>query len=727
MQNFTAADLVQTSLAILAFALFLLAPGYLIGFASNIFGMRHRSAAEKLLFSLAFSIATTPIISVLITRISSYTVTLCVFVLLALIAAGMLVRQLPVAPQLFSGIRHSTWLLLAMMAGWFLIVQLSLADWQIGNRLYINYVVYDHSVRVAFVDAAARAGVPPRNPFYDLDGSIPVLRYFYYWYVVCALPMRLFGLSAKACLDASVFWSGIALAALIPLYLKHFSGEREGLRTKSVIGIALLAVTGLDLLPYAAVVHYFHEYLPDMEWWDPNQVTSWLGSLIWVPHHVAALTACMAGLLAITTVKEESALRDRIWAAIIAGLAFASAAGLSVYVTFSFAIFMVIWSLWTLARQRIKTFATYSATGAFTLLLSKPYLSDLLSKKVDVSLTPAAGGGDRFAFFALRDFSPATLIFAKLGIHSDWLLDLSKLPILVVVYLVEFGFFAYIGFLCLARDRRSRRPLGENQRLAWTVVAVCLLAMTILKSNTTGANDLGWRGMLVVQFVLSVWAAPLTYEVCRRKSVVRQAAVSGRDSVSQSAPTTRPWPGWVKISLLCTLAIGVAGTAWQLIALRCYGPLADSGTWKREERFMGPPGFGERTYWMRQGFGRLNEMTSPNTIVQFNPVRDEVLIARLYSDRQNAMGDDGCGSAFGGDLQKCRDAFRYFAAVFNDPDTVSAWNVNQFCDKFAIPVLVATDADPVWGDPNSWVWRSPVLVSNPQMRAVRCGTGLRPD
>ena len=87
-----------------------------------------------------------------------------------------------------------------MMLAWFLVVQLSLADLQIGHRLYVSYVAFDHSVRVPFVEAAARNGVPPLNPFYGL-GKAPVLRYFYYWYVVCALPMQLFGLSARGVLQ----------------------------------------------------------------------------------------------------------------------------------------------------------------------------------------------------------------------------------------------------------------------------------------------------------------------------------------------------------------------------------------------------------------------------------------------------------------------------------------------------------------------------------------------
>ena len=704
MQNFTAADLVQTTFATLAFALFLLPTGYLLSLASNAFDVRDRSGAEKVLFSTAFSVAAAPILAVLLTRVSSYKVTLAVFLLLAVVSIATLVRQLSHPSLIFSGVRRSTWVLLGMMVAWFLVVLFSLADLQIGHRLYVSYVAYDHSVRVPLVEAAARAGVPPGNPFYGL-GKVPVLRYYYYWYVVCALPMNLFGLSAKACLDASVFWSGLGLASIIPLYLKYFLGETEYLRRKTVIGIALLTVTGLDLLPYARQVYRYHLLLPDMEWWDTNQVTSWLGSLLWVPHHVAALTACMAGLLVLSTLTEETPLRQSVWTVVLSGLAFASAAGLSVYVTFPFAVFAILWALRTLSQERIRTFVAYAATVAFSLLLSWPYLLDLLSKRVS-----GPGSDDRFAFFAIRDYPPALELLSKLGLHNPWLLDVAQLPVLLYVYALEFGFFALIMVLCLRRDRQSPVPLSRQRRMAWMMFVVCLLTLSVLKSETTGSNDLGFRGMLVVQFVLLLWAAPVVHDVffCHAAAV----------KTGLGAP-------WIRIALLGTLVLGVAGTGVQLILLRCYALLADSGKVERSERFLGSPGFGERTYWMRDGYGRLNQLTPIDATVQYNPVRDEVLISHLYSTRQAVMGDAFCGSAFGGDPAKCRQAFPYVAAVFNAPDAVRNWNLDQFCDTFQVNVLVATDADPVWGDPDSWVWARPALVANPMIRAVICGTESR--
>ncbi len=163
MQNFTVADLVQTTFATLAFALFLFPPGYLLGMASNIFGMRSRSAAEKMLFSVAYSVAVTPILAVLLTRIFSYRVTLAFFLLLAVISVATILRQLPLPAGFIQGIRRSTWFLLGMVLAWFLAVQFSLADLQIGHRLYVSFVAFDHSVRLPLVEAAAEWSPAPQS------------------------------------------------------------------------------------------------------------------------------------------------------------------------------------------------------------------------------------------------------------------------------------------------------------------------------------------------------------------------------------------------------------------------------------------------------------------------------------------------------------------------------------------------------------------------------------
>jgi len=372
-------------------------------------------------------------------------------------------------------------------------------------------------------------------------------------------------------------------------------------------------------------------------------------------------------------------------------------------------LFAVLWTLLTVAEKRFRTFFAYLFTGFVALLLSWPYLADLLSKPVRADLgsavTTASGSGERFAYFSIREFLPALAALSDAGISNPILLDLSKVVVLPFIYALEFGFFGVILVLYW-RQRRGRGPLSRQTRMAWWMFALCLLAMTFLKSSTTGFNDLGWRGMLPVQFLLLVWAAPLLHQVFFAPAEAAEAGLGAR---------------WIRPVLLGTLALGLAGTVVQLVVLRVYAPVVERSGLHRWETFLGDGEFGPRTYWMRQGFTRLNALTPSDATVQYNPVRNEVVISHLYSARQAAMGDAFCGNAFGGDAAKCRENFPLFATAFNAPDAVRGWDLDRFCDHFRVNVLVATETDPVWGDPLSWVWTRPVLVANPAMRAVSCG------
>jgi hypothetical protein len=249
--------------------------------------------------------------------------------------------------------------------------------------------------------------------------------------------------------------------------------------------------------------------------------------------------------------------------------------------------------------------------------------------------------------------------------------------------------------------------------MLWMMFLVCLLTMSAVQSDSSGTNDLGFRGILVVQFVLLIWAAPIVHDVFFLSGGVVVAGLGvGR---------------WIKASLILTLVLGAAGTTYQLLALRCYAPMVEGGKITPSEHliatsgFLDSKGFAERTYWIREGFGRLNTLTRSTALVQYNPVGNQILNTHLYSTRQTAIGDRECGSTFGGDLQVCKQVYPYVAALFNSPDTVRNWNLDSLCDGLHIDVLVATDVDPAWQDPYGWVWTRPTLIANPSMRAIPCG------
>ncbi len=187
-------------------------------------------------------------------------------------------------------------------------------------------------------EAIRRAGVHPFNPLYSPGYSAP-LRYHYFWFLLCSVVTQLGGalggkslVSSQQAIIASVVWCGWSLIALVPLYVRFFQGRTgTALRRFSLAAIGLLAVTGLDIIPNVVWAATGRGIYPDMEWWN-EQVTSWIGSLLWVPHDVAALVACLMGFLLVWQASVDGSARGRIAGGVLAGVAFATSAGTSAHV-----------------------------------------------------------------------------------------------------------------------------------------------------------------------------------------------------------------------------------------------------------------------------------------------------------------------------------------------------------------------------------------------------------
>ena len=698
LHNFMIADLVRGVLATAAFALYLLLPGYAVGWSAGLFSFRSRSASERLLLSIVLSVAVSPILAVLVGRFSPGAAQ-GLFLALG-VAALCLIATEAFGNRRIVGFKleRSTWIALGLASLWACAALFELADLQIGQRLYLSVTAYDHCIRTELVQAVLRTGVPPRNPLYFPGGHAPVMRYYYYWYVLCALPSHLFGVPARASLSASSVWSGFALAALVPLYLKYFFHELDGLRSKALLGVALLSVTGLDLIPNLLWFAQFPSIVyADMDWWDPNQVTSWLGSFLWVPHHVAALVACLAGFLVLSQMEDRMKLGERFIVALVAGAAFASAAGLSIYVTFTFALFVVLWAFYLLVTQHFADLATYAATGAASLILSLPYLHDLHGAS-----RVKAG----FASFATRDFPTALHWLQQHHVTSPLLIKLSSIPTIAVVYTIEFGFFLLIGIMRFKSEVCGSRRLSQNQRAAWLMLGVSLFVATFLRSGVTASNDLGMRSALLAQFILLLWAVPFL--------------ASWFGAADQAG---NPRQSVLRIVALSALALGILGSVAELFILRAYAPMADADVIERSEDFMPKgPQMGERTFALRAGYEQLNQVLTPNAVVQHSPLAPGYLPLVLYSNHQLAALGFDCGSSFGGDPLQCEAAIVPLADLFFTPHIHP--DVDALCNALSINILVATDVDRAWHDANGWVWSRKAMVANDYMRAIPCGRTL---
>jgi hypothetical protein len=697
-------DLLQGALAVIAFSVFLLAPGYMLGWAGNFFGFRRSSGAERLLLSVALSAGISPVLAVLVTRCASLTATLWLYIFISLIAAVLAFRKGSERNPCRWTLKGSTWLALVMAVLWAALALFELADLQLGHRLYLSVTTYDHSVRTAMVESVLRHGIPATNPFYLPHAKPAGLRYYYYWYVLCALVSRAVGVPARAAMTASVVWSGLALAAMIPLYLKHVLRCREGLRRTSLIGFTLLGVTGLDVIPnlllYAQPVSVIY---PDADWWDPNQVTGWMASLLWVPHHVASLTACLVGFLLLYGLHDEDGWARRMGMAALAGAAFASAAGLGLYVTFAFAVFLTAWSARLLLRGEVRAFASFVAAGAVSLALSIPYLREL----------SGAGAGEGFARFSVRDFPPLVDWLHAHGVVSVMAVQGISLLALPAIYCVEFGFFLLAGWWWL----RGRRAASNGAQALWWMLGSSLLVGTFLRSAAIVSNDLGMRAVLPAQFVLLLFGAMWLGGEEWKKPGESSAgvALSGEARTSAAARVLR-------IAVLSTLALGALGTVHELVILRAYPLLVDAGQIERNEVFFpAAPQMGERTYLLRSGLEQLQSQVPDSAVVQYNPFPPTYPVLLLYSGRQRAAAMRDCGASFGGDPAGCRPILNLVAPLYFRNFYPGPVDVDATCRALGVQVLIATDADQAWSVPESWVWQRPTLVANSSLRAFGCG------
>jgi hypothetical protein len=672
-ENFFLSDLIATSAAFCLFALFLFVPGYVFGWLLDIFGFRRRSLRARLAMSTPLSIGICPILTYLLWRWSLPAVwTMYAGCWIAFLALLVHDRCLWLSRPRIS---KTVGILLAIVAGWVVVGMLCLVDMQIGDRLYFPSIAYDYMLRTAVTASITHTGVPPYNPYF-FPGHPALLRYHYFWYLPCSLVDQLGGtlVSPRHAMLASALWSGLGLMSLVTLYLRFFQPKASlNLDRRILLGIAMLGITGLDILPVAVIALLGHRFAATIDGWN-DQVTSWITSILWVPHHVAGLIACLTGFLIIRYTSPTA----RIRAGAIAGLMFATAAGLSVYVVFVFAVFLMMWLAITLIKQDRRQPVAICVSGLVALAAAGTYLVELRS-----GLAGQRSGGGPFIQPTIRQFTPVDIIIETFWPREGWLVTVANLLLLPLNYYLELGFFFVVGVMQWKKMRRGKDFFDQKELCGFVLAATSVLICTFLRSGVISNNDLGWRGFLPAQFILLLWAVEL-------------------------------WDDgllWVPRRGLITalLILGVAGTVYEACMLRFY--------------YAGVVDFdGRRTYALRQAYERLKNRLPQDAIVQHNPnaIPGDPFYG-LYADRQAAAETSQCGVVFGGDPALCAGIVGPINDLFDKPRAVDAGRVDGVCKDLSIDALVVKDTDKVWADKNSWVWNKQPDLANDYARVFLCG------
>jgi hypothetical protein len=704
ISHFMLSDLIGTFEALLLFPLILLVPGYVLGWLLDILAFRRRTLLTRLTLAVPLSIGICPIVTYLLWRFLPP----AVWVFYAACAIVFVVLFFRERREFFSQTAASVFFKrgsigLAIVGAWVVMATLALVDLQLGHRLYFPTVTYDYALRTAFTAAICRTGVPPHNPFFFAGGFFP-LRYHYFWFILCAAAEKLTGpsVSPRLAMIAGTVWCGIGLLALVPLYLRFFQDKgKAGIDRRAWIGIALLGVTGLDLAPVLFMEWVSHRFMGSIEWWN-DPVTAWVHAVMWVPHHVAGLIACLTGFLVVWDGARLPSPRRRMVVGAAAGAMFASALGLTIYVTLVFAVFLFVWMTMEFLRSHRRQAGVICLSGVLASVLAAPYLTELLpagSSAVAASGSPLQ--------FAIRPFDFVDRLFGLAGGPQTNLVNALLLP---VNYSLELGFFLIAGVVACGAMWRNRRFVTDAQWCGLTMAAVSLAICSFVRSSVIGNNDLGWRGILVAQFVLLIWAAELLNDgLLSSHSPVQ----SGRESHL----LTGKWRALAAVALV----LGAAGSVYEVVKVRLFPLASDMGAAGTVPWLSPDTNLGARTFALRQLYEGLKQRTPAASVFQHNPnTNPEDLFHGSYADRQLAAEGPACGVVLGGNAALCRNMIGDIDSLFTNPASLDSTRVDEICGRLSIDMLVVKDTDPVWRDRQSWVWKRKPILENDYARAFAC-------
>jgi hypothetical protein len=463
---------------------------------------------------------------------------------------------------------------------------------------------------------------------------------------------------------------------LIALFLRIFE-ELEGaaLRRRVLIGVGLLMVTGLDLIPTLGY-YLLHKVPPaDMEaWsWGGDQVTSWADALLWVPHHVGAVVAGLTGFLLIWhAARSGGTWRRKIVHATLAGVAFATSSGCSVYVALVLAAALAAWTLLTVILRWYDHTALLAIAGVAAIVFALPNLLRLQHANT--------GGGEFLALGLWRPAYSETLI-RLFHVQSGFGMWAIRLLLLGLTYGVEFGFFFLVG-IHKGRQLWAAPKLLPRDAASLIIGGTALLLCTFVRSATISNNDFGWRGFMLLQFVLLLWATGIL---------------------------DAPRPRRLGMAYML-LAVGLAGTVYQFTRLRAYTVLEDADVFE-----------GHRTYALRNVYRQLDALLPTDAIVQSNPDLAVDYWWGLYSHRQAASTGVDCTVTMGGDLQVCRAALPRLRQLFGAL-TIDRERARAIARSYNLDAVVVSNADPVWKNPAAWIYTSRPAVELPEARAFLFGT-----
>ena len=707
--NFTITDTAGILLALIISPIVFITPGYFFGWLFELFDFRKRLTLVQVLIGVVLSNAISPILLFLIYRFFSASIAVSCLLLLAIISVIVFIfspRNFSRTNPNFLEINRYQKLALLGIAVWIIFCIIFLTDWQFGNKLYFTSISYDYTTRVSVIDAITRTGsVPPVNPGYFPGQPVNLTYLYYFWYILGSVLDFVGGkfVSAYQALIVGVAYCGIGLVSTMALYLRlRNPGNGKSMWKSALLSAQLFLISGMDFIPvsilFIVFLILFHRMPMEgrVEGWN-MPIMSWMNAIAWVPNHVASALACLTGFLLFQDAGKKG-FQSNVITSFFIGACFASGLGLSVWVTFTFAIFWAVWMI-VLAFQKAERhrIGWMVFSGLTAIVFAAPFLLDLFSGGSGAG--PAAKGLP-IEFYVRPFIATSFLLFLPESI-TPWF-DFLFLPI---NYYLELGFFAVIAVEWLKLRRKTGFQGNPYYLAEFLLACVVTILMSFFRSTIIYINDWGIRGWLPLQFILIVWVMDLY-------SHYRDAKTGETRQTTSLLKFKSLGPG-----LQVLLIVGVMTTMLEVIVDRSWNLLIDSGAAGTPHEVGPDLQIGERTYYARLAYEYANQELPQNIIYQNNPGQSLDRPAGLYGTRQMVLADR---STYGVPLNVYLPMANKIGSIF----TINYWDWGQIdatCKQYNIGVMVINDLDPIWNSlPTLEKYRKP-LYQNKYYTLIACG------
>jgi hypothetical protein len=541
------------------------------------------------------------------------------------------------------------------VVGCFAAVAWANVDFDWNGRLYQSVVILDGVKHAAVVGSLATFGAPLHDPFVARPG---IAGYYYYFYIAPALIHWIAAplVDSRAGFAAGTFVTLLAFPAMLMLVgdAAGLIGERARRRYFRAI-ILLCFVSGLDLLPGLWIWMKTGDMVSQLDWWS-EEIRWALTSILWVPHHMTAVVAVYTGCLLVA----RSERRNQVAHGALAGLAFATAFGSSLWVALAAAPILALWWLYDRTKAGSPPIWALPQSAAAALLVSVPQIADIYTGR---TMT-----GPPLALY-MRPLGPIHVLPHTFG---QWIVHLAVMP---GGYLMEFGIFGLGAIVFLMRGGAAQSRSTSIGRLLLIGAPVALLLVTFVRSAVI-YNDFGWRAVWFAQVPAMLWTAAMIAATPKR--LVRS-------------------PVWT-----VTFALGLAAVVWDVAGIRLIRP------------YFFPVFINQHPdvdYDTRGAYAWIDRTVPAGVIVQHNPTdTGRAFDFGLYSDRPVAVADAEA-RLFGAPDQAVQARLGLLNPIFAQPMPMA--ELRRRAAAAGVGGVLLTSADPLWhvagGPPGTWTcqYRTP--------------------